>query len=242
MLSAVINKEGSMIHVGHFLTNHPLALLAVTILLEQAGIPITSAPLLLLIGALTGSESVSIPLALVVAISASVFIDCALFDLGRSRKSNPSRAFKHLQMVDARSFRIGHLFTRRAGLAMLVTRFLPGPNLVATLAGISGYSRLRFLLLDIIVSGSWAILYLAAGHFLPRELRSWLSSTMCASPAGAICLILGFAVAILGIPRFARLLSDRRASRPNVPGPVASELIASDNYVNPEVVQTAEVQ
>ena len=45
-----------MIHVGHFLTSHPLGLLAVTILLEQVGIPIASAPVLLLIGALTGSR------------------------------------------------------------------------------------------------------------------------------------------------------------------------------------------
>ena len=82
-----------------------------SILLEQAGLPIAGAPLLMLIGALTGSESVSIPLALIVAASASVFVDCAWFDLGCSRKSNPDGAFKRLRSVDARSFRIGHLFT-----------------------------------------------------------------------------------------------------------------------------------
>ena len=41
-----------MVHVDHFLTSHPLAVLAVTIVFEQAGIPIASAPMLLLIGAL----------------------------------------------------------------------------------------------------------------------------------------------------------------------------------------------
>jgi membrane protein DedA with SNARE-associated domain len=75
-----------MVHVDHFLTSHPLGVLAVAIVLEQAGIPIASAPILLLIGALTGSQSVSIPLALIVAVSVSVFVDCAWFDLGRSRK------------------------------------------------------------------------------------------------------------------------------------------------------------
>jgi membrane protein DedA with SNARE-associated domain len=231
-----------MIHVGHFLTSHPLALLAGTILLEQAGIPIASAPLLLLMGALTGSESVSMPLASIVAVSASVFVDCAWFDLGRSRKSNPRGAFKHLQSIDARSFRIGHLFTRRAGVALFVARFIPGPNLAAALAGLSGFSRLRFVLLDMIVSGLWAILYLAAGHFLPRELRSWLSSTMSASPGCAFCLIVGFAAAILGVPRFARFLSGRRASRPRAAATIASEVIAPDTYPNPEIAQTGEVQ
>ena len=231
-----------MIRVDHFLTSHPLAVLAVTIIVEQAGLPIASAPLLLLIGALTGSESVSIPLALIVAISASVFIDCAWFDLGRSRKSNPGRALRHLQAVDARSFRIGHLFTRRAGAAMFVARFIPGPNLAATLAGFSGFSRLRFVLLDAIVSGLWAILYLAAGHFLPRQLRSWLSSTMSASPGFGIFLILGFAAAILGVPRFLRYRSRRRASRVGLPAPITSGSIASDTCLDPEVVQIEIVQ
>src|ERR1035438_2928004 len=106
-----------MVHPDHFLTSHPLAVLAVTIVLEQAGIPIAGAPILLLIGALTGTEKVSVPLALFVAVSASVFVDCAWFDLGRSRKSNPGRAFKRLHSADARSFRIAHLFARRGGVA-----------------------------------------------------------------------------------------------------------------------------
>ena len=231
-----------MTHVGHFLTSHPLGLLAVTILLEQVGIPIAGAPLLLLIGALAGSESVSMPLAVLVAVSASVFVDCALFDLGRSRKTNPAGAFKHLQAVDAGSFRIGHLFTHRAGLAMFVTRFLPGPNLAAALAGLSGFSRLRFVVLYIVSSGLWAFLYLAAGRFLPRELRAWLSSTMSASPSRSIFLVLGFAAAIIVVPRFWRFLSHRRASRPEASAPIASEAFSSETYPNSEVVGTGEVQ
>jgi membrane protein DedA with SNARE-associated domain len=231
-----------MIHVGQFLTRHPLGLLAVTILLEQAGIPIAGAPVLLLIGALTGSQAVSLPLAVLVAVSASVFVDCAWFDLGRRRKSNPVGAFKHLQAVDASSFRIGHLFTHRAGLAMFVTRFIPGPNLAAALAGLSGFSRTRFVVLDTIAAGVWAFLYLAAGRFLPQELRAWLSSTMSASPGRSIILILGFAAAILVVPRFWRYLSCRRASRPDAPRPCASEAFSTETYPTPKAVQTAEVQ
>jgi membrane protein DedA with SNARE-associated domain len=227
-----------MVHVDHFLTSHPLALLAVTILLEQAGIPIAGAPILMLIGALTGSESVNVPLALFVAVSACVFVDCAWFDLGRIRKSNPGRAFQRLQSVDSRSFRVAHLFTRHAGAAMFVARFIPGPNLAAALAGLSGISRLRFVVLDTVVSGFWAILYLAAGHFLPRQLRQWLSSTMSASPGCGILLILGFAAAILVFPRFVRYLSRRRVSRLGVPAPIVSGASVSDTCLNPEVAQT----
>ena len=54
-----------MVHVDQFLISHPLAF---TIILEQAEIPIASAPMLLLIGALSGSERASIPLALFVSV------------------------------------------------------------------------------------------------------------------------------------------------------------------------------
>jgi len=224
-----------VVHVGHFLTNHPLAVLAVAIVLGQAGIPIASAPMLLLIGALTGSERVSILLAIFVAVSACLFVDCAWFNLGRNRKSNPCRAFKRLHSADARSSRIAHLFPRHAGVAMFVARFIPGPNLAAALAGHSGLSRLRFVLLDTIVSGLWAILYLAAGRFLPQQLRSWASSTMSASPGCGIFLILGFAGAILAAHRFGSYLSRRRAFRLGVPAPVGSGAIVSEARLNPDL-------
>jgi membrane protein DedA with SNARE-associated domain len=224
-----------MVHVDHFLTSHPVALLAVTIILEQAGIPIASAPLLLLIGALAGSETVSIPLALIVAVSACVFVDCAWFDLGRNRKSNPDRAFKHLQSVDSRSFRIAHLFARHGVLAMFVARFLPGPNLSAALAGRSGLSRMRFALLDTIVSGIWAIIYLAAGHFLPRELRSWVSSTMSASPGCGIFLTLGLIAVVFGALRFRRHLTERSTRRLVKLPAVTSGPIVSGACLTPEV-------
>jgi len=214
--------------VVHFLTSHPLAVLAVTVTLGQAGMPIASAPMLLLIGALTGSEKVGIPLAFCVTVSACVFVDCAWFDLGRNRKSNPGPAFKRLQSADSRSFRIAHLFARHDAVAMLLARFLPGPNLAAALAGLSGLSRLRFVLLDIVVSGLWAILYLAAGRFLPQQLRSWVSSTMSASPVSSIFLLLGFAAAILVVPRFGRYLSRSRASRSAAPAPIASGAVVSE--------------
>jgi membrane protein DedA with SNARE-associated domain len=223
-----------MVHVAHFLTSHPLAVLAVTVILGQAGMPIASAPMLLLIGALTGSEKVGMPLALFATVSACVFVDCAWFDLGRNRKSNPGRAFKRLQSADSRSFRIAHLFARHDAVAMLVARFLPGPNLAAALAGVSGISRLRFVLLDIIVSGLWATLYLAAGRFLPQQLRSWVSSTMSASPVCGIFLILGLAAALLVVPRFGRYLSRRRASQLGAPALIASGAIVSDSCLNPD--------
>jgi len=115
---------------------------------------------------------------------------------------------------------------------MLLARFLPDPTLPQlsrslwafqnTIRG-SGYNRFRTL----------AILYLAAGHFLPRQLRSWISSTMSASPGFGIFLILGFAVAILGVHRFRCYLSRRRASRLGTLAAIASRTIVSDTCSTP---------
>jgi membrane protein DedA with SNARE-associated domain len=217
-----------MILADHFLTSHPLAVLAVSIILGQAGIPIASAPILLFIGALTGSEKVGIPLALFVTVSGCIFVDCAWFDIGRKRQSNPGRAFTRLQSADARSFRIAHLFARHDAVAILVARILPGPNLAATLAGLSGFSKLRFVLLDIIASGLWAFLYLAAGRFLPQQLRSWVSSTMSVSPARGIMFVLTFAAVLLVVPRLGSFVSRRRVSRLEVTNPIVCEEIESD--------------
>jgi len=219
----------------HFLTIHPVAVLAVTIMLGQAGMPIASAPMLLLLGALTGSEKVGIPLALCVTVSSCVFVDCAWFDFGRNRKLHPGRVFERLQSADSRSLRIAHLFARHGAVAILAARFLPGPNLAAAIAGLSGVSKMRFMLLDIIASGLWAMLYLAAGRFLPQHLRLWVSSAISNSPVCAIILILGFAGAVCVVPRFGRYLPRRLASRFGEPDSGASGAAVVDPCLNPDV-------
>lgn len=52
----------------------------------------------------------------------------------------------------------------RCGLGtILLAKFLPGPNLVSPLAGVSGLTRGRFLVLDSIASVIWISGYIAVG-------------------------------------------------------------------------------
>jgi len=94
--------------------------------------------------------------------------------------------------------------------------------------------------LDTIVSVLWAILYLAA--VIPSKATPVMdSSTMSASPGFGIFLILGFAVAILefidlGAICLVAVLRDLDT------GAIASRTIVSDTCLDPEVVQTVEVQ
>jgi len=216
-----------MAHAEHFLISHPFTMLAVTIILEQAGVPIASAPLLLLIGALAGSEGLNAPVALFVAVSACLLIDCAWFDLARLRKStrNRVRGARHAEVP--KPFRIPDIFARHGTTAMFVAKFVPGPNLAAAIAGFSSVSRVRFMVQDMIASAVWATLYLTAGYLLPQQLRSWLCSFVSTSPGGVILLTLGLTAAVFGAFRFRRHLAKRGARRivklpPSGSGPIVS--------------------
>ena len=61
-----------MTHAEQFLLSHPLTVLAGFILGEQTGLPIASAPMLLLIGTLIARGQVSGPLSIIVAVAACV--------------------------------------------------------------------------------------------------------------------------------------------------------------------------
>jgi membrane protein DedA with SNARE-associated domain len=222
-----------MAHAEHFLISHPVVLLALTIILEQAGIPIASAPLLLLIGALAGSEGLNAPLALFVAVSTSVFVDSILFELGRIRKSTHSRGSRARLAEDPKPFRIPDIFARHGSTAMFVARFLPGPNLAAAIAGYSDVSRVRFMVQDAIASALWAALYLTAGYFLPRHLQSYVCSFVSASPGGVILLTLGLTAAVLGAFRLRSHLANRGICRPLELPPITSEPIVSGACINP---------
>jgi membrane protein DedA with SNARE-associated domain len=224
-----------MAHAEHFLISHPIALLAVTIILEQAGLPIASAPLLLLIGALAGSEGLNVPVALFVAVSACLLVDCAWFDLARIRKWTRNRARRERHAEVPKPFRIPDIFTRHGTTAIFVARFVPGPNLAAAIAGFSSVSRVRFMLQDTIASAVWATLYLTAGYLLPQHLRSCLCSFVSTSPGGVILLTLGLTAAVFGAFRFRRGLA-KRSTRRLVKLPlITSGPIVSGACLNPEV-------
>jgi membrane protein DedA with SNARE-associated domain len=137
--------ENLMAHAEHFLISHPVALLAVTIILAQAGIPIACAPLLLLVGAFAASGGLNAPLALFVAVSACPLVDCAWFEQERIRKSTRGRASRARHAEVPKPFRIPDMFARHGSAAMFVARLLPGPNLAAAIAGYSSVFRVRFM-------------------------------------------------------------------------------------------------
>jgi membrane-associated protein len=204
-----------MSHAEQFLLNHPLTVLASFILGEQTGLPIASAPMLLLIGTLISRGQVSGPLSIVVAVAACVFVDSVWYELGRIRRRRFTGGRQGLRPRTLRSIRIRDLLVRHGGAALLVARFLPGPNWLAALAGRSSrVSRTRFALLDSAASTLWASAYLAVGLFLPHKISSLIDSCLNASPIWF--LFLGFAATLFGIIRIRQRFSKRNESEPEM--------------------------
>jgi membrane protein DedA with SNARE-associated domain len=97
---------------------------------------------------------------------------------------------------DSRASRIAEIFVHHEGAALLASRFLPGPNLAAVIAGFSTISLVRFLLLDAVVSLLWAGLYLAGGHLLPLQILYRINSVLGHSPGWSIFIISGLAALV----------------------------------------------
>jgi membrane protein DedA with SNARE-associated domain len=179
--------------------------------------------MLLLIGTLIAMGQVSAPLSAAVAVASCVFVDCVWFELGRYRKGISTGNPLALLAKTPRTIRVLDLCARHGAAALIVVRFLPGPNLLAALAGRARISRARFVLLDTAASVLWTSVYLVAGFFLPQRVRSVIDSCLTASPMGLIFLLLGLTAAWLGIHRIKQRASNGGESEPGVACGIASE-------------------
>src|SRR5580692_4179495 len=76
-----------MHNVTEFLTQHGYAALFVAVLAEQLGLPVPATPFLVAAGALASLHQLSLPVALGLALIASLLSDCLWFYLGKRRGS-----------------------------------------------------------------------------------------------------------------------------------------------------------
>jgi len=145
----------------HFLLTYGYTLLFVCVLAEQVGLPVPAVPVLLGVGALAGSGRMSVPVALGVAVLASLPADLAWYELGRRRGSRVLGLLCRVSLEpDSCVRRTENLFMRQGKRTLLFAKFLPGLSTVAPpLAGIVGIARGQFVLLDtggaLIWSGAW---------------------------------------------------------------------------------------
>src|SRR5712691_6103775 len=149
-----------------FLVRHGYSLVFVWVFIEQAGLPIPSAPLLLAAGTLSGTGRMNFGGTVALATIAAMLSDAIWYELGR----------------------------RNGVRLLLFAKFIPGLNAMSPpLAGIIHMGWRRFVLSDALGSLLWASVYLLTGYALRGELERIASRASLMGRWALILLIAAFA-------------------------------------------------
>jgi membrane protein DedA with SNARE-associated domain/rhodanese-related sulfurtransferase len=188
-----------------FLLRHPYSILFGSVLLEQLGLPLPAAPLLLGAGALYGAGRLDLPPVLAVSLVACLIADVAWYEAGRLRGAAILRFLCRLWFApDSCVKRTEGGFARYGQRTLLVAKFLPGLSAIATpLAGVTGLPRARFLMLDLGGALVWVGTYVGLGYVFSDSLE-WLIErlTLVAhGVTGLVFLVLGAYVVVKFVRR-----------------------------------------
>jgi len=121
-----------------FVVRHGYTLVFAWVFIEQAGLPVPSAPLLLAAGALSGAHGMNLWLAITFAVLASVASDSIWYELGRRKGVRVLRLLCRISLEpDSCVRRTQVRFGKRGARVLLIAKFIPGLNaMAAPLAGI----------------------------------------------------------------------------------------------------------
>jgi membrane protein DedA with SNARE-associated domain len=164
-----------MIYAAQFALAHGAALLFAWILLQQAGVPIPSAPLLIAVGSLASNGRLRLVPSLAAAFTACLLADGFWYRVGRRGRSKNRRFCNPKSNLKNRFL---SLIWRHSGAAMLFAKFVVGSNVVSLLAGQAGLSAARFLIYDSIGSLTWSGSYIALGYLVHGRLHWTLAQTL----------------------------------------------------------------
>src|SRR5580704_7319419 len=164
-----------MTHASQFALAHGAAFLFIWILLQQAGVPIPSAPLLIAAGSLTGSTRLGLASSVTAAFSACLLANGFWYRVGRHGsykghwfcRTNGKWQGRALKLVQ------GH-----SAATLLLAKFVAGSNLASLVAGKAGMSVARFLTYESIGSLTWSGSYIALGYLLHGHLHWTLAQTL----------------------------------------------------------------
>lgn len=138
----------------------------------QAGVPIPSDPLLLIMGASIGDGHYSFFTAFFVTVTAALLGDLFWYEMGRWRGRSVLKLLCRFSLEPDTCVRQTELgFMKRGAWTLLFTKFVPGTSLISTpLAGAIKMPRWRFLLADAAGSGLWSGAYLVTGVVFHRQI------------------------------------------------------------------------
>jgi membrane protein DedA with SNARE-associated domain/rhodanese-related sulfurtransferase len=161
--------------------------------MEQLGLPLPATPVLLAAGALSATEHMNFPVALLSGVLACLVADVSWFLFGRRYGHVVLRLLCKFSLESTVCVRRTHdSFGKRGAYTLLFAKFVPGLSIVAPpVAGQTGMSLARFLLFDSGGAVIWVGSLLLGGRLFGDLLKRDPSALDTVGHFGALLLILG---------------------------------------------------
>jgi len=195
---------------------HAYAVLFGWVLVEQAGVPIPSVPLMLAAGTMSAAHKIHIALVLPVVLGACLIADTAWWWMGRRFGSRVLDLLCRLSL-DASTCvnRAQGSIARRGGVTLLFAKFVPGVSTIAApIAGQAGMSFQEFATYDMAGTLVWAAAWLFAGRFFGDvATRSSQFFATLAHFAVAVVLLMIIGIIIYRYVKRRRFLAELRGLR-----------------------------
>lgn len=156
-----------------FVTRHTYSVLFAWVLLEQAGMPVPSLPILLAAGAMTATGHMSASLTLLIAVVAALIGDYGWYQLGLHRGIKVLSFLCKMSLEPDSCVRQTESAFAKQGLRSLVlAKFVPGLSTAAPpLAGVFKLPVGQFIFYDALGAFLWAGAYIALGALFGKQLR-----------------------------------------------------------------------
>ena len=185
--------------ISQFLVAHGGPILFAVVFVEQAGLPLPSAPWLLAAGALSVSGKINPALAIGMTAVACVFADSLWFYVGRRGGNRVLRLFCRMSLAQNSCVgRTKGLFARHGLQGLVAAKFLPGLGAVMPpLAGALGVSAGQFLLFDGLGSLLYGTVYISLGFVFSNQVRQVLN-VLGGPGLGALLVVLALFGAYIG--------------------------------------------
>src|SRR5579875_3607529 len=166
------------------------------VLVEQAGVPVPSVPLMLAAGTMSAAHRLHIAFMLPIVLLACLIADSMWYWMGR-RYGGRVLDLLCKMSLDASTcvHRAQGSMARRGGVTLLFAKFVPGVSTIAApIAGQSGMTFPKFAAYDMSGTLIWAAAWLAAGRFfgdLARRSNQFFSILTRFAAALVLLMIIG---------------------------------------------------
>jgi membrane protein DedA with SNARE-associated domain/rhodanese-related sulfurtransferase len=181
-----------------FLAKYGYIVVFVSVLAEQVGLPVPSAPVLMAAGALAGFRRLNVFEALMLAVAASVMSDLLWFHLGRRRGVAILKFVCKVSLEPETCLsKTYSVYARYGSISLLFAKFVPGVGVLGPpMAGLQGLAPWKFVVFDGAGALIWAGAYVGAGWAFRTQLEELVGFLTKLGAYFVVLLVLGLALYI----------------------------------------------